>query len=754
MAEYDKIDDDMLVNMVHEEVAAADYSGTNELSFQREQSTRAYNGVLTDGLQPTTGMSSIVNNKIQPCVETLTTYLTKIFCSDKETVVFTPTNPDLAHVADQTSMVINHVLHKQNRGYEVINRWIKDAAINKNGIVKVTWCQEEEGFKEEFEGSEQEINIAVAEREAQGWDAEKVGKPEKVKTVLEITDENTDEILEVTEEHIRCVYKFTRMKGYPRIENVPPEEFLINERTTNINGDPKTRFACQRQTMPVSNLIAMAQEMDLDFSEDDLLEAGAAGYLEYEYERLNRHAFDGTYDYTGTDPSSGVLREVEVIEAWIRADTDGDGIAEMRHVMVVGKLVLFNEEWFGDIPFASFTFFPIPHKFYGLSVYDKLQWYHRACSMLLRSEVDSRLQQNTFRLIADPKQIDIRDLTSGRPGIIKAKPGFDPKSVMPIQTGATSGNTGQLLEYLHREIVGQIGIDPNTGAISSDVEKSGNDAAKTSQVIDNASAKIEQFAREFAETGLRDAIWQIAKLLMEHSDEDSVNRLVEKITPGTPFMLAAEGVSEYFDRDDLTAKVGLGHQTSQQKLAGAQAIMQAQQAMEASPVAPVSIPAEHKLNAAKELAKGLGYEDVNKFFPTPEEVQQAAQAQAQQAAALQQRDQNLQAAQMQDGLDNSEAKRRLEDAKAKEAEIKSAAAERMQQLMEEKAVIDIDNVTFDNELNERRQAAQEEQMAENIDLRKANEELQRELALLKSETQIEVAEIQADAKIKDDRDGA
>ena len=46
----------------------------------------------------------------------------------------------------------------------------------------------------------------------------------------------------------------------------------------------------------------------------------------------------------------------------------------------------------------------------------------------------------------------------------------------------------------------------------------------------------------------------------------------------------------------------------------------------------------------------------------------------------------------------------------------------------------------------RRQEAQEEQMAANLELQKMNEDLQRELAELKAATAIEVAEIQARAK--------
>ena len=750
MAKKDKMTDDELLQHIREEVAAADYSGTNELSFQREQSTRSYNGVLTDGLQPTTGMSSIINNKIQPAVETLTTYLTNIFCSDKETVMFSPTSEQLYPAADQMTKIVNHCIHKKNDGYKLINRWIKDAAINKNGIVKITWDEQEVSHKEFFEGTEEEYEVFIYEMEAKGYEHENL-ETEKSEEVLEITDEVTGETIEVSSVSYKYTCKFTKTMGYPKIENVPPEEFLINEGATDINHDPKTRFVCQRQVMPVSDLLEQYPDVDVE----DILASQGEGYLEYEYERLNRHGFDGTYDYTGTDPSQGPMRLVEVTESWIRADRDGDGVAEWRHVISAGYVLLLDEEWFGGIPFASFTFFPIPHKFYGLSVYDKLQWYHRAASMLLRSEIDMRLLQNTYRIIANPNNIDIRDLQSGRPGIIKVRPGVEPSKdiqVLPSPTGAS--NTQQVLAYLHQELAGQIGIDPNTGQISQDVQKSGNDAEKTSQVVDNASAKIEMYAREFAEVSLKEVVWQVSKLIIEHKDDVGVEMLVSKLTPNTPeLLIAQDGMTEYFDRDDITAKVGLGHQTQKQKIQGAQAIIQQQAAMEASPVSPTPIPYQYKQAAATELTKALGFEDTTKFFPSPEEVQAEQQrVQQQQAAALQQQQQMAQA-QMQEDATNNESKRSLEAAKAQEATIKAEGAARKQQLDEEAKVVDIENVKQDNQLNVRRQEAQEEQMAANIELQNANQRLQKELAELKAKTDLKKQEMADDKTIRLKREG-
>ena len=753
MANYDQKESELLARL-REEISSADYSGTNELSFQREQSTRAYNGVLTDGLEPTTGMSSLVNNKVQPVVEALSDYVARVFISDQETVAFSPTSKELHPAAKQLTKMVNHVIHKQNSGSSLISMWLKDAAVNKNSTVKVTWDETPEYFKEEYTGTEEECQIWLNSKEAEGLEYDILEK-ETIKEVLEISDESTGEVLEVEETMQRKLVKFSKPGGRVKLNLIAPETFLVNEGATSLTReDPEFVFATHRQMMPITDCVELARSLDVDIDEFELSNVSTEGYLEWEYETLNRHSFDGTFDYTGTQPSEGLLRRVEVQESWLRYDWDEDGIAEWRHLIVVGDTFLVNEEWFGEIPFASYTFFEVPHKFYGLSVYDKISQYHRAASMLLRSEADVRLQQNTFRIIADPKMVDMRDLMSGRPGIIKAKPGFDPKSTLALPTPSGAGNTTAILEYIDRQIFSQIGFDFYNGVVSSDVEKSGNDAAKTSQVIDAASNRVEGYARRFADGPLRLVVWQVAQLLLEHSEEEGVQKLAAKVSEGTPFILGEEGMQAAIEKEDLSAKVGLGFQTAQQKLTGAQAIMAAQQAMEASPTAPTPIPYKYKQASAMEMAKALGFENGHEFFPSPEEIEQAQAQQAQQQQQLLAAQQQMQGQQMQEEGANNESKRQLDAAKAEEAMVKAQDIQRKLDLEAERAVVDIENVQKDNDLNTRRQEAQEEQMVANLELQRDNQRLQRELAELKARTDLEKQRMADDKTIRLKKEGS
>ena len=744
MGKHEKVSDEELVANVMQEAGAADYSGTNEVSYQRMQSTRAFHGVLSDGLKPTTGMSSMVDNKVQPAIETLTTYQANIFCSDMDTVSFSPSSKILAPASDQLTKAVNHVLHRINDGYTIFSRWIKDDAINKNGIVKVTWEEKPKSYRMEFTGNEEDISVAIDEEAAKTKTEYTILGKESETDTLEV--EYKGEAYATVEEKITTVsVKFTKMMGMPQICNIPPEEFLINEGATMINGDPKTRFCCHRQVISISDIIA-DDRFDVDM--DDLFGAQTSGFLSFQDETQNRHIFDNTYSLNGDSTIEDKGRYVEILESWIKSDRDGDGIQEWRHCFVVGNTLLYDEEWFGDIPFASFTFFPSPHKFYGQSVYDKISHYHRAASMLLRSEMDTRLLQNTYRIIADPNKVNMRDLMSNRPGIIRATD-FDANTISVLPSPPGAGNTVQILEYLRNAIIGQIGIDPETGQVSADIQKSGNDAAKTSAVMDNATAKMQAFAREFAETGLKPVIWQVAQLLIEHAEDESVMKLIKKLTPDTPeLLMAEEDMLEWLDKDDLSAKVGLGHRTAEQELKTALTVIKDHAELEANPTNPVNIPYKYKLAAREELMKASKYDDVSRFYPSAEEMEAAS---AKKAQALQQAQQEMKVkedAEMQDGFANSEAKRKLEEAQAKMATVKADAAEREQALLEELEAMKIANIDEDNKRETRRLEGQEEQMAENIDARERKDEQDMEIANIKAETAIKVAEIQAQASAK------
>ena len=402
------LNDDEIVQHIQQEKSEADYDGTNTLSYQREQSTRAYNGVdFPDGLAPTTGMSSIVINKVQPAVETLSTYLTNIFTGDKETVIFNPTSPDLGDAAKQATMLANHLIHKSNNGYHIISRWIKDAAINKNSVVKLYWSTKKTSFTETYENvSEEDLNVLIAHKEEYGYDVEIIEKEEEKGSVTSIDPTTGAEVTVEQNLYSKYVIRCSHEVGLPIIENVPPEEFLINNDATSIDRDDNLcRFVCHRKLMYTGDVMAMFPDAD----EEEVMSASGSDYLEFDYEAQNRGDFDGTYSIRGSDRGEGALKQVELTESWIKLDADKEGELEWYHCFSVGNSLLSKEIWDGPIPFSSFCFFPVTHKFYGLSVYDKISDAFKTITALMRGEVDAT--RGIFRVDAQGSSRLLRGLT-------------------------------------------------------------------------------------------------------------------------------------------------------------------------------------------------------------------------------------------------------------------------------------------------------------------------------------------------------
>lgn len=668
MPKHEKVTDDMLVALIEQEKAALNTEGLGVIEAQRAAANLAYAGVYTNDLAPSSGMSTILINVVQPVVDTLWSHCTNVAASDKESVVFMPSankmHPILmpngetipvssSKVAEQTTKIINHVIHKQNDGYDIISTGIKSALLNKNAFWKTTWEEKEISYTQTLmDMAPEEVLAYISNLEQQGYECEVI-EEEIVEVDIEAQDPSGVILSDIdytgSKYVIKCMY--TDMK--PMIECVPPEEFMINDEAIKIDrNDDLCRFMAHRHLMTIGDISKRWPKFDTDM----IGEAGPADDLEYDYEKLYRNSFDGTYDtvpnrYDQTGPN----RLIEITESWMRADRDGDGYAEWVHSFSVGNNLIETEEWDGELPFATFTFWQVAHKLYGLGVYDKASGYHRAKTGIVRQMIDHGTLANTPRFFGNPEYVNERNFQQIRPGLIKTRRGFQASDIVPVQVGPGSPHTMAMLQYLDQELIKQFGIDTLNGAISSDVEKSGNDAEKTQMVVDNASAKVQSYIRNFAEMGMKNIIWQIYSLLLKNKDTMAVKELVEVVTPGVPFLAAQLDPKEAMKKDDLVAKVGLGHLTGQEKIRNLGMVQQTQMSlMQVGQLTPDKL-----LHTASEIVKAAGFMNTQDFINTPQEIQQMQQQQQQAAQPMQQM--QMQDAQLEMGKKDAETKKILSE---------------------------------------------------------------------------------------------
>jgi hypothetical protein len=119
-----------------------------KLSSDRSDAMDYYLGDMSKDMPAAEGRSQAVSTDVADTIEGLMPSLMDIFCGSDEVVRFEPVGPEDEEAAQQETDYVNHVFMQQNPGFMVLYSFIKDALLQKNGIVKVWW---EEGEQEEYE---------------------------------------------------------------------------------------------------------------------------------------------------------------------------------------------------------------------------------------------------------------------------------------------------------------------------------------------------------------------------------------------------------------------------------------------------------------------------------------------------------------------------------------------------------------------------------------------------------------------------
>ena len=513
----------------------------------------------------------------------------RVFASGDEMVKFTPHGPEDVKMAEQASDYVNYVFTKDNPGWEIMYSWFTDALLSKNGIVKVWWDEYEEEEREEYKGLD-EIGLQALLMKG---DVEVVEHSEY--------DNDFGEV-----EH-DIVIKRKSYDGKIKVENVPPTEFLISREAKNIQD---ARFVCHRVLKTLSELREMYPDKDLDHEE---LGSGEEDELSFSSERLERYAFDKSANYwegwgnpVGGSAEDG-LRTYWLHESFLKTDFDGDGITELRKVCTVGSTVLQNDE-IDNIPFVSLTPVKIPHKFFGLSMADLVMDIQLMKSTLMRNLMDNMYNQNFGRYAVLEGQANLDDLLTQRPGgVVRVK---SPNAIMPLTTPSLEPYSFQMLEYLDGVRESRAGVSRMSQGMNENALTPHTTATAVNAVMTAAQSRVELIARNFAETGVKDLMIMIYKLLYKNQDKERVIMLRNEWIPVRPDV--------WKDKYDCTVSVALGHGSKDQQMMHlSQMIQFASQAMQGG----LKIVNEQNMyNLGAALVKAMGFQNISDFLTDPSQI--------------------------------------------------------------------------------------------------------------------------------------
>ena len=623
--------------------------------------------------------------------------------------MFEPVNEGDAEMAEQATMMANHVFYKDNNGFEVMNSWFWDALCQKVGVVKAYWDDKKDTTKEKYEMlTEDELTMIMQDEEIE------IVSQEELEEVIEqepqpamdqmgqpMIDEMGMPMMMETPPIINTYYniKCKRTKDHSKIkiENVAPEEFLIDKRAITID---EADFVAQRKLCTRSDLIAMGYDKDII----ETLSTGDS--LEFTAERQQRFG-RGEQPFDSHNSNDKSMELIEYYECYIRTDLDDDGVAELHRVCYASNQILSSEEC-DYIPFHSICPFPIPHKFFGQSLADRAMDLQLIKSTITRQMLDNLYLTNNYRVGAVEGQVNLDDLlTSTAGGVVRIK---NPNALVPLSVQSSAGQSFPMLEYLDTVQAKRSGVSEASQGLDPNILQNVT-ATAVSAMSSAAGGKLELIARIFADTGVSSLMKGILHLLCKYQDKERIIKINNKYVPMNP--------REWDTQYNVTVNVGLGTGSKTEQLGVMQMVLDKQEQMlkEYGLGNPLVSLKQYRDTLAK-FVNMAGFKDESGFIKdlTEEQSEQLAQQQAQNP----QSDPNTEAAKILAQVEKEKADLQAQTQMAKvEMERKAVELKAQREMLE----MQQKQVQFEKEmaLKEMQLAQKAQNDKENTDLNKTKE---------------------------------
>ena len=502
----EKVNDDQLLNLIESGVqnSIGDWLNSSDLTRERLRSTYEFAGVPEFHLAPQ-GVSTIVDTSTTEVVEAYTAVLSDLFLNNQKLARFIPMDdsPGAFKQSRDAAMIANYVIFKQNKGWEILQTWMKSALLWKNAIIRWDYIEDYDYSFEEYE----EIDQARLDELLSEDNVELVGELQ-YKNKFSAPEGNPDAVPGDLEAQLVYVdVRIRRMvdKSRIKIENIPPENFRISRDAKTIEDaafvgiqTEMTRSDIRKQWPDVAESI---EDWDILGNDENWL-----GNARYSEDIAARKFVTGQEYWQGSVAQDlfplEASREVTVTECWIRVDRDGDGIAELKHFIIAGTNILFEED-VDMIPLASITPIDIPHEFYGLSMADFTRSSTLASTAILRGFVENTYLTNYAPKLADPNVVDFSALQNMKPKQIIPTNGNPAAAVQPLPAETISTGTVPLLEHLQLIKEQATGMSKAAQGLNDTLYVSGNSEQKLAAVQSASQKRIQHIARRFAETGFK-----------------------------------------------------------------------------------------------------------------------------------------------------------------------------------------------------------------------------------------------------------
>lgn len=607
------MDETAVVKAVNAEIDRSESFMNARISFERSLAYDYY--YAREFGNEVDGRSRVISADVAQAVDAAVPAIVEIFVSGDEAVEFAPRNAEDVESAEQATISANYVFFTQNNGFALAHDFIKDGLLQKTGAFKWTWDTSRTMSEKRYQG----LDDGTFQVLGQNPDVEIVEHSEYPDPAMQMPFEPQMGGGEMAPQQMALLHDVTvRIKkeaGKVKICVPPPEEILISpdSMTLDVMDMP---FIAHTPLLTGSDLI----EMGIDPAVIDALPKGDEDVLDDE--RIARRDRTDSAAALGHEQSdrSDVYR---YNECYMRLDVDGDGIAELRKICLVGDTVLHNEPT-DHIPICIWTPKVMPHEVIGISLADDVMDLQLLKSTIWRQTLDNLYLSNAPRMFVQG-DVNMDDVLTVKPGgIIRGEMG---SAVTPLVVPFVGQHGYQMLEYTDQEKDARVGFSALGPGMSPDsINKT---ATFVREMTNQTNARAKLIARNAAEYGFKPLFRGIMYLLAKHQQKALMVRLNNKFTPVDPETWS----KEY----DMACNVGLGMGSKEQMLMHLQGMGMDLQAISQTPFAPLLLDAKKVFNYFEKKANLAGFKDVGVFLndPTNPDTGETKQPQPQKPESVQ-----------------------------------------------------------------------------------------------------------------------
>ncbi|WP_287994347.1 hypothetical protein [Acidiphilium sp.] len=494
-------EEDLLLLLQQEEDLSAGFQ-SDQIQEDQIQAFERYLG-LPYG-DEVAGRSQVQDRYIFETIEWLRPDLVRVFASGGNSVIVDPWDDGTEDAAQDATDYLNRYFFQEMKGRQIVDALAFDGLLQKRGTGAVYWQEEELGEPEQAEVDRVQFDLLQQEG-VHFLEVAPIPEPPQV-----VTDES-GAMQQVQPPTQRASVTFQRVvkRAGPKVFVIAPEDFRIAARTTSLE---RPRYCGHYERVTKSDLLEEFPD------KTDLIEEYASSSVEaIDLDERRAARFWDEDDYHNAAPA-GDHEGAEILlrREYVYYDRDGDGFAELLEVCRLQDCILRVTE-VDDNPYFSWTPIPIPHRWFGLSIYDIGKDIQKANTTLWRGGLDSVYLSLVPRVMANQDKVNLSDLLTVKPGaVVRVKAiANEPvgSQVVPLVTPDMSGSAMNMMEWQRQTGESRSGVTRNAQGMDPDAL---NKTASGIRLMQNAaSLRKEQYARNLGE-GLEVMFQKMYRLVTRH----------------------------------------------------------------------------------------------------------------------------------------------------------------------------------------------------------------------------------------------